>query len=123
MSERTCVICLDINHGECILTGNSKMTPCNHSMSIFLVHYLSAHYIRRDVEETGVPRETTDLSQVTDKLYHIMMYPVDFTSMGFELTTLLVKCTDYIGSYKSNYHDHDGPYMYMYIVISNVQQQ
>lgn len=82
MSERTCVICVDINQGECILTGNSKMTPCNHSMSIFLVHYLSAHYIRRDVEETGVPRETINLSQVPDRLSEIMLHLVDLAMNG-----------------------------------------
>jgi hypothetical protein len=45
--------------------------------------------------------KTTDLSQVTDKLYRIMLYTSPWSR--FELTTAVVMGTDCIGSCKSNY--------------------
>jgi len=51
------------------------------------------------VEETEDQEKTIDLSQVTDKLYHIMMY-----TLSDRVLKSVIIVTDCIGSCKSNYH-------------------
>ena len=58
--------------------------------------YLTTWYIRRTW------RKTSELSQATDKLYHIMLYTSPWSR--FELTASVVIGTDCLGICKSNYH-------------------
>ena len=59
------------------------------------------------VGETSIPRENHQSVVSHLRRYHIMLYRVHLAWAGFKLTTLVVIGTDWIGSYKSNYHKID----------------
>ena len=99
------MICWSIRMCELKYIGSFITVLFMQPMQDAMLEYGFFHdYVTFFLWKQEYPEKTTDLPQVTNKLYHTILYGVYLAWTGFELTTLVVIGTDCIGSCKSNYH-------------------